>query len=90
MESQHNYTPKINFEFSRTDSGFFIFEWIELVSYFRKITEIVDNYIIKCSIKNYYSNNGLNDARSLLRKIIENLNIYIYDMLHVEYFITFA
>ena len=65
-----------------------IFEWIEYVSYFRKMCDFIDFFILKCSIRDYYIEDTIS-ARSLLRKIMENLNFYIYDIIHYEYFLSF-
>lgn len=75
-------------EFFEKRNKFFIIEWIEFVSYFRKLCESMEFYMVKCMIKDYYSE-GLPSSRYLLRKIMENLNLYIYDVIHYEYFLTF-
>ena len=81
--------PKIFFETSKPKSNFFIFEWVEYTSYFRKMNEVLDYYIIKCLIKNYYSTKKFTSARELISKIVKNLNYFVYDKIHYDYFFNF-
>ena len=92
--NNHNQSiiiPKIFYNFKYRETSFFIFEWIEFISYFRKLESILNFYILKSLIRNYYSNdiNTNNNSRMLITKIVYNLNAFIYDQDHVEYFINF-
>lgn len=81
--------PKIFYNFKYKKSGFFIFEWIEFISYFRKLEKVLDFYIFKSLIRNYYSIDTYQNSRTLITKIVYNLNAFIYDQDHIEYFINF-
>ena len=81
--------PKFFYNFKFKKNGFFIIEWIEFVSYFRKFVAILDFYILKSLIRNYYSHDSYQSSRTLIIKIIQNLNYFVYNQDHFEYFITF-
>lgn len=81
--------PKLYFNLKLNKNDLFIFEWVEFVSYFKKVVTVLDFYIMKSLIKNYYSDENINSSRILISKIIKNLNYYIYNEIHFEYFVTF-
>ena len=64
-------------------------EKFDLVSYFIKLYDYLERFIINCLIKNYYSLKVTKDARSLLKEIFIELNIFIYGTIHYEYFYDF-
>lgn len=81
--------PKIYFEIKKPSSRFFILEWIEFTGYFKKILEVLNYYIIRCLIKNFYSTTKDFSARELITKVVKNLNLYIFDKIHYDYFFVF-
>lgn len=81
--------PKLYFNLKLKKSIFFTCEWFEIVSYFKKVVTILDFYILKSLIKNYYSETNKFCSRSLITKIAKNLNYYLYNDVHYEYFLTF-
>ena len=89
ISPMYDYKQTIFFEVAKPSTAFFIIEWIEYVSYFRKICQSLDYYIIKSLINDYYSSNESYSSRFLIRKIIENLNIFIFDIIHHDYFNNF-
>ena len=91
MLEDEYFNQQIFFNFTYKKNGFFIFEWIEFVSYFNKMCDFLDFYIMKSLVKNYYSldKNNYQHSRKLISAIVKNLNLYIYDIIHVEYFISF-
>mgnify|MGYP001160806701 CR=1 FL=1 len=83
-----NY-PKINFSFKTNNNNVFLYDWFKFVDYFNKLANKLDNFIVKCLINDYYCENNSVSARELISKIILNLNFFLFDMLHVEYFNKF-
>ena len=81
--------PKIEYQIKNSASYFFVIEWIEYVSYFKKICEFLEFYIIKSLVNNFYSKTKFISSRQIITKIIENLNFYIYDKIHYDYFFSF-
>ncbi len=81
--------PKIFFDLKFRKNKYFVMEWVDYITYFNKFVNVLEFYIIKSLIKNYYSSKNYLSSRVLITKIIENLNLYIYDIVHYEYFITF-
>ena len=68
----HDYKQNIYFEVAKPSTAFFIMEWIEYVSYFRKICQSLDYYIMKSLITDYYSLTESQSSRQLIKIIIEN------------------
>ena len=85
MEYNYDFYPKIYFSYNKINS----LDWIESKNYFRKFDQVLDFYIFKCLIYNYYSDKHSYSAQTLISFIIENMNVLIYDMLHIEYFNNF-
>lgn len=81
--------PKINFCYRSEKSDIFIFEWIQFLNFFKTLSDRFEFFIIRCLINDYSHLENKYTARNIITKIVINLNIYIFDIIHFEYFNSF-
>ena len=81
--------PKIIFSFKKQNYNIFFYEWFKFIDFFNKCTERLDSFILKCLIRDYYSEDGKVSVRELISKLVLNLNLHLFDMIHIEYFNNF-
>lgn len=80
--------PKIIFSYKNNNNNIFL-DWFKFLDYFNRLSQKLDFYIVKCLIKDYYDKDFEISSRQLITKIVYNLNIFLYDMIHIQYFNTF-
>lgn len=81
--------PKIIFNFKISKFGIRILEWIEFINFFKNLCEKLDFYILRCIINDYSYPDNQFTSREIITKIVLNLNLYLFDTIHFEYFNTF-